>query len=50
MTPEKRKRLIRLLNNLDDVSFSNWEYEHRRYQLMEEIRAQLRADRQPTLF
>jgi hypothetical protein len=50
MTPEKRKRLIKMLHSLDDISFSNWEWEHRRYELMEEIRAQLRADKQPALF
>jgi len=50
MSPDKRKRLIRMLNNLDTISFSNWEYEHYRYELMEKIRAQLRADTNPTLF
>jgi hypothetical protein len=50
MSPDKRKRLIRMLNNLDTISFSNWEYEHYRYELMEKIRAQLRADTNTTLF
>jgi ribosome recycling factor len=44
MTAEKRKRLVKMLNELDNVSFSNWEYEQRRFDLMQEIRAQLRDD------